>query len=325
MMHTPMSDRFGRNLLLALLLATFGLHGLSASESLPPRDAIHGSASEVAPEKSSVRVTTRREDAETHFYVENKEYCEITMTFEMNISNLKADVAFPYTMTFPPRQSTEAFTLSPEDADRNWEYSFTNYYKLGSNCARPNNAVTYQLPYAPGEKFKVTQGYNGKFSHTGSNQYAIDWQMPEGTFVRAAREGVVVRAKDDSDRGGPSMDYDRYNNYVLIRHDDGTLAHYCHLQKGGCLVKAGQRVAVGDIIARSGNTGFSSGPHLHLCVFMTRNGRERLSLPVKFRTTAESAITLASGHSYRAAAIPNVQRASGPANLAAQAAGQTVQ
>jgi murein DD-endopeptidase MepM/ murein hydrolase activator NlpD len=106
--------------------------------------------------------------------------------------------------------------------------------------------------------------------------------------------------KDDSDKGGSSMDYDRYNNYVLIRHEDGTLAHYCHLQKGGCLVKPGQRVNAGDAIAHSGNTGFSSGPHLHFCVFKTRDGKQRISLPVKFRTATEQAITLVSGRSYRA-------------------------
>jgi murein DD-endopeptidase MepM/ murein hydrolase activator NlpD len=101
------------------------------------------------------------------------------------------------------------------------------------------------------------------------------------------------------------MDYDRYNNYVLIRHEDGTLGHYCHLQKGGCLVKVGQTVAAGEAIAHSGNTGFSSGPHLHFCVFKTKNGRERASVPVKFETATDKAITLVSGRAYRAAEIHN--------------------
>jgi murein DD-endopeptidase MepM/ murein hydrolase activator NlpD len=158
----------------------------------------------------------------------------------------------------------------------------------------------YELPYAPGSKFKVTQGYNGKYSHTGSNQYATDWQMPVGTLVYAARGGVVVRVKDDSNKGGGSMAFDHYNNYVLIRHSDGTLGHYCHLQRGGVLVKVGQTVATGEPIAHSGNTGFSSGPHLHFCVFMTKNGRERVSIPVKFQTATDEGITLVSGRTYRA-------------------------
>jgi murein DD-endopeptidase MepM/ murein hydrolase activator NlpD len=107
--------------------------------------------------------------------------------------------------------------------------------------------------------------------------------------------------KDDSETGGSSMKFDPYNNYVLIRHDDGTLGHYCHLQRGGCTVAAGQIVVAGEVIAHSGNTGFSSGPHLHFSVFKTKDGRERESIPVKFRTADEPAITLIEGQSYRAA------------------------
>jgi murein DD-endopeptidase MepM/ murein hydrolase activator NlpD len=264
---------------------------------------MQGSASEPLQEAKTVIVTTKRDGEATHFYVQNRELGDVTMTFEMDMRNLKGDVAFPYTATFPPGRTTEAFTLEPSAPGAKWEYSYTNYFKLGSNCARHDDSYIYDLPYMPGEKFKVTQGYNGKFSHTGSNQYAIDWQMPEGTLVLAARGGVVIRAKDDSDTGGPSMEYDHFNNYVLIEHDDGTLAHYCHLQHGGCLVKAGQRVHAGDAIAHSGSTGFSTGPHLHFCVFKTRDGKHRVSLPVKFRTSNEPATTLLSGRYYRATEV----------------------
>jgi murein DD-endopeptidase MepM/ murein hydrolase activator NlpD len=118
--------------------------------------------------------------------------------------------------------------------------------------------------------------------------------------VSAARGGVVVKVRDDSDTGGSSMKFDRFNNYVLIRHPDGTLGHYCHLQKGGCVVKPGQTVETGEVIAHSGNTGFSSGAHLHFCVFKTKDGRERVSIPVKFRTAEEQAVTLVSGQAYKA-------------------------
>ncbi len=272
----------------------------SPASAGPEQDAIKGCAREAATEHKTVCVVTERDGDTTRFFVENRELGDVTMTFEVNAKNLKGNVAFPYTATFPPGEVTEAFTLAPVDLSARWEYSYTNYFKLGSNCARHDDNYIYDLPYLPGYKFKVTQGYNGKFSHTGANQYATDWQMPEGTLVLAARAGLVIRVKDDSNKGGGSMAYDKYNNYVLIQHDDGTLAHYCHLQKGGCLVKPGQRVAAGDAIAHSGNTGFSSGPHLHFCVFKTRDGRQRLSLPVKFKTSTEASATLLSGHSYRA-------------------------
>jgi murein DD-endopeptidase MepM/ murein hydrolase activator NlpD len=283
-------------------------------------EAERGSITESGPGLKTVNVTTRREADTTHFVVENRELSEITMTFEVRLVNLKGGVAFPYTVTFPSGQVTEAFTLAPAEPGKEWAFSYTNFYKLGSNCARHDDSQVYELPYAPGGKFKVTQGYNGKFSHTGSNQYATDWQMPEGTLVLAARAGTIVRVKDDSDKGGASMDYDRFNNYVLIRHDDGTLAHYCHLQKGGCIVHAGERVAAGDPIAHSGNTGFSSGPHLHFCVFKTKDGRQRVSIPVKFRTSSAKATTLLSGHSYRAADVGSLTLRS-PANAPAPLGG----
>jgi murein DD-endopeptidase MepM/ murein hydrolase activator NlpD len=267
-----------------------------AAPSICDRDANTSGGETV----SAVKVTTERDGEATHFFVRNNELCEITMTFEMGLVNLKGTSELPFTRTFPPGQTTKAFTLSPIETKAKWEYSYTNYYKLGSHCAKHDDTYVYQLPYGGGSSFRVTQAYGGSFSHKGSNKYAIDWKMPEGTPVLAARDGVVVKIKSDSDIGGASLKYDRYNNYVLIRHDDATLAHYCHLQKGGCVVTPGQRVKAGEVIARSGNTGFSSGPHLHFCVFKTKNGRERQSIPVHFKTANAMAITLKTGRNYKA-------------------------
>jgi murein DD-endopeptidase MepM/ murein hydrolase activator NlpD len=256
-------------------------------------------AAVATPDKTNIKVTTEHaQGGSTHFFVENYELSEVTMTFDFGMVNLKGDVKFPYTATFKPGE-TEAFTLRPLDTNTSWEYSYTNYYKLGSSVAVPDDYV-YSLPYAPGSTHRITQGYNGKFSHQGSNKYAIDWQMPEGTAVCAARGGLVVKVKDDSDRGGPSLKFDPFNNYVLIRHDDGTLGHYCHLKKDGVVVHPGQIVKTGDVIALSGDTGFTTGAHLHFCVFMTKDGRERESIPVKFRVADGEAVTLVEGEKYRA-------------------------
>ena len=270
-----------------------------------------GKGKEANPEGSSnepqtVKVITKREGDSIHFFVDNQELCEVTMTFEMDLLNLKSSASIPYTSSFAAGKVTEAFTLSPNDPDEKWGYSYTNYYKLGSCCARHEDAYLYQLPYETGNAFRVTQAYGGTFSHKGSNKYAIDWKMPEGTLVCAARGGLVVKTRDDSNRGGSSMKYDRYNNFVLIRQEDGTLAHYCHLKKGGCLVKPGQVVHAGDPIARSGNTGFSSGPHLHFCVFKTKDGRERESVPVKFTTAETVSTTLVEGRNYTAGRTESV-------------------
>jgi murein DD-endopeptidase MepM/ murein hydrolase activator NlpD len=256
----------------------------------------------MANETALVKTLTRREGNATRVSVQNSELSEITMTFEFSVVNLKGSVEFPYTATFKPGK-TEAFTMSPVDPDVPWQYSYTNYYKLGSCVAEPDGYI-YSLPYAPGKSYRVTQGYNGKFSHTGSNQYATDWQMPQGTPVLAARGGRGVKVRDDSDRGGSSVKFDPFNNYVLIRHSDGTLGHYCHLKKGGAKVKPGDIVNTGDVIALSGNTGYSSGAHLHFSVFKTRNGRERVSIPVKFTDATGEVVTLVEGRKYAAAALP---------------------
>jgi murein DD-endopeptidase MepM/ murein hydrolase activator NlpD len=278
--------------------------GVSGPGPTGAETACDASATAALAPAKSLRIMTKQEGETTHFYVENDELCEVTVTFEMNPVHLKGNHEFPYTAVFPAGKVTEAFVLSPDAPGAKWEYSYTNYYKLGSNSAHHDESCLYQLPYASGSKFRVTQAYNGRFSHTGSNRYAVDWKMSEGTPVYAARGGMVVKVKDDSTTGGASMKFDCYNNYVLIRHDDGTLGHYCHLQKGGFCVSPGQTVRAGELIAHSGNTGFSSGPHLHFCVFKTKNGHERESIPVKFWTAGSQAATLLSGHSYKAAPGP---------------------
>lgn len=268
----------------------------------------------VATDFTNVKISTQREGDVTRVYVQNQERTEVAMTFDFHVVNLKSTVKFPYTATFAPGES-EAFTLSPDNTEKPWEYSFTNYYKLGSTIAVPDDYV-YSLPYAPGKSHKVTQAFGGSFSHKGSNKYAIDWKMPEGTTVYAARGGVVVKTKDDSNVGGGSLAYDRFNNYVLIRHSDGTLGHYCHLKQDGVKVVPGQVVHAGDPIALSGNTGFSSGPHLHFAVFKAIDGKHRESLPIKFEDANGENVTLVEGRSYKAATVRTVQSAAAKAMTA---------
>jgi murein DD-endopeptidase MepM/ murein hydrolase activator NlpD len=271
--------------------------GLGRSNSAPIPE---GAGKAEAPEKKLVRVVTRREGEMTHFLVENLERTEVTMTFNFELTNLKSTRDLPLTATFPAQQTTEAFCLSPIDPSETWQYSFTNYHNLGSAEAVHDDSYCYNLPYAPGRTYRVSQGYEGKFSHRGSNRYAIDWAVPEGTEVHAARGGLVVKVKDDSNRGGGSVEFDKFNNYVLIRHGDGTLGQYCHLRKGGVKVREGDVVNEGDVLALSGNTGFSSGPHLHFSVYKMNSGKERQSIPVKFKTTTATATTLETGERYTA-------------------------
>ena len=257
-----------------------------------------GGIADEAPRKM-IKIIVEKEGEASRFFVKNLEESDVTVTFEMELENLKGTTNFPYTATYPGKQTMEAFTVSPIHSDQKWDYSYTSYYTVGSCDAVHDDNYAYVLPYAPGAAYKVTQAHNGTYSHTGAEQYAIDWRMPVGTPVHAARSGVVVKVKDDSSKGGGDRKYENCANYILIRHDDGTLANYAHLQKGGSRVVVGQTVEVGDFIGLSGSTGFSTGPHLHFAVFKTRDGRHRESIPVRFKTSEAVAGTLVEGKTYK--------------------------
>ena len=265
-----------------------------------------------------LKVTTKRDGEITRFYVENLEATEITATFELELVNLKGSTNFPFTTIYPPKRVVEAFTLSPVQKNAPWKFNYTTRYTIGSVTAVHDNTCIYELPFASGSAYRVTQGYHGTYSHTGPEEFAIDWKMPAGTPIHAARDGIVAKVKDDSDKGGPFREFEGAANYILIKHADGTLANYAHLQKDGSLVKVGQRVRAGDQIGWSGNTGFSTGAHLHFSVFKTKSGSERESLPVLFSTDQGRGVTLAEGRTYRSAdealsvAGASVQRANSP-------------
>ena len=92
--------------------------------------------------------------------------------------------------------------------------------------------------------------------------YAIDFDMPIRTEVIAARGGTVVDLEErfvDGDRSGSE-------NFLLLEHEDGTVARYVHLTQNGALAEVGDLIAQGDVIALSGDTGRSNQPHLHFDV-----------------------------------------------------------
>lgn len=272
------------------------LAGLVCSSAMTPR--LHA---EPAPRR--LNVFTVKRDGVIHFYVQNLGLASITATLDMDMTNLQGNTTFPYTTTLGGNVTVEAFALSRIETNAPWNYRYENSCVIGSATAVPDENYSYQLPYAPGSSFPVSQGYHGSFSHCGPDEFAIDWKMPVGTPVHAARGGVVVQSKDDMNRGGPDRKFEKDANCVLIQHSDGTIGIYGHLKHGGNKVKVGDHVNAGDIIALSGNTGFSNGAHLHFAVFKAKNGKERLSLPVKFRDASQQMVTLEMGHTYTAAPL----------------------
>lgn len=134
---------------------------------------------------------------------------------------------------------------------------------VGGCGALPGLTARYLLPFPSGEAYELTQGNCGDESHGGRFRYAFDFRMPIGTPVTAARSGVVVTVRDDNPDGTRTVGEE---NILIIEHADGELSRYIHLRQHGVLVAEGARVAAGDTVARSGNSGRSAFPHLHFDV-----------------------------------------------------------
>jgi len=118
----------------------------------------------------------------------------------------------------------------------------------------------YILPYLPGAArlvWRTTSHFNP--GNKGVGLYAIDFEMPIGTPLIAARAGTVVAARDHFPDGN---DTDLEETFVMVRHADSTVARYIHLTSGGALVRVGDVVRQGQRRALSGNSGQTGGPRL---------------------------------------------------------------
>ena len=143
----------------------------------------------------------------------------------------------------------------------------------------------YVLPFRRKDLIKARADPRAHFGHL---KHAIDFILPEGSTLLAAKEGEVVDIKVDSNKGGPDIRYagNKYLNYMTIQHSNGELSQYAHLKYKGALVKMGAKVKTGQPIAISGNTGLSTNPHLHFHILKlnkTPIGWETLKIKFKER------------------------------------------
>lgn len=164
---------------------------------------------------------------------------------------------------------------------------------------RPERA--YRAPFAVATDYPVSQAFPVGITHsTPDAYYAVDIAMPIGTDIYAARGGIVFEVASTNFRGGTDRELDAAAaNIVRIMHDDGSHAVYAHLNWNSIRVRPGDRVERGEYIADSGNTGFTTGPHLHFAVMLNR-GMRLESVPVTFEGPNLSEIAPATGTSLTA-------------------------
>lgn len=239
---------------------------------------------------NQVKLETKKHEAGETLLVRNDLFAPVQIELRLQATdNITGIADEPISWVLPPRSKIRLVTLAPRDASKPMRYTPKLRYAMGDPRVLPTQQH-YPLPWRGGP-FRLTQGANGKYSHfTPKGRYAMDIAMPEGTPIVAARGGMVVKTENrQSGRGNnPS------GNYVRILHDDGTMGVYLHLMQGSVVVREGTRINVGSLLARSGNTGNSTGPHLHFVV--QRNvGLALESIPFDFSQPVNSLPNFAVG------------------------------
>lgn len=235
----------------------------------------------------------------SEIWLENHLDVDSTVTFHVKeLTNLDPSQLQDLTMTVSPHTKKMLFRLVPRQPDQAWRYDYEYHFTWGSLEARHDPAATYALPFAAGRSYRLTQGFNTNFTHKGELAYAVDFDLPEGSPVHCAREGEVVYIEDRFREGGLRQELWNRVNVILVRHSDGTIGEYAHLQPGGARVQVGQKVGAGDLLGYSGHVGYASCPHLHFVIYKASSGYERQSFPMKFRTR-NGLETPVEGHTYR--------------------------
>lgn len=232
-----------------------------------------------------VTVSHRLVGRQIQFHASNEFYSPVEVVLALDVLQ---DVGVPppeqsMRWVIPPRSEAELLQLDALDDVAAPFVSYRFIYLHGDPEAEHNSERPYRAPFAIANKFVVSQAFPIGITHNTTDSYhAVDIAMPIGTDIYAAREGTVVEVASTNFRSGPDPEEEGASaNLVRILHDDGTFAVYAHLNWNTIRVRPGDQVKRGEYIADSGNTGFSTGPHLHFAVVRNR-GLRLESLPIVF-------------------------------------------
>lgn len=153
---------------------------------------------------------------------------------------------------------------------------------LQKGIIKDDSSFIYQLPYEENKIHLLVQGYFSRLSH--KNRAALDFKMKKGTNICAARSGIVIRLKEDSNKGGWKKTYRSFGNYIVVQHEDSSRSGYWHLKYNGLLVKIGDTVKQGQVIGLSGRTGYALFPHLHFLVWKSNKNGQWTQIGTRFQT-----------------------------------------
>lgn len=248
--------------------------------------------------QSNLKIVTAKENGATVFYASSSEYCPVSLEITLTLDNMQSNGFSNGIFVVPAfAQQFRLFSLAGQRARKPTTYSYTYRAVLGDvKQVWYDSSFRYDLPFKKNAKYRIEQGYNGRFTH--QNENSLDFNLPEGTQVRAARAGVVVSVVQSFKGSCLREDCKAMANHILIYHNDGTLAEYSHLSFNSARVAVGDSVNRGDLIALSGNTGYTRGPHLHFICYLAGFSSNR-SIKTRFRVgNGQNAVFLEENKSY---------------------------
>lgn len=246
-----------------------------------------------------VKVSHRFEGRTVNIVANNQSYAPVELLVTMRTIR---GLEFPHPeddlrWVIPPRTRETLLSLGLLEDGSQPLLEYQYQYVAGDPKASHRPDLPYRAPFAISTKYPITQAHPRVATHTTQDSYyAVDIAMPVGTDIMAARGGVVFDVAASNFSGGldPVKDGPRAN-VIRILHDDGTYAIYAHLNTNSIRVRPGDRVQRGQYIADSGNTGFSSGPHLHFAVVQNVGGMQIHSVPVTFVGQNSATVVPATG------------------------------
>ena len=235
--------------------------------------------------QDSLRIKLYREsEGKTYFiYADNEEFAPISLEYSYTAQNMNSSLPNKTVIIIPANSKKFLITeLNSIDPKKGTSFKYDVFYVFGDvNAKKHESDFAYSLPFAKNKKFLVYQGYNGNFSHQNTN--SLDFSLQIGNEVYAARDGKVVQVVTQNAKNCTTKNCAKFNNKIVILHNDGTFAEYVHLKQNGSAVKIGEDILQGQLIGYSGNTGWSEGPHLHFSVFTNKMDGTRNYIKTKFK------------------------------------------
>lgn len=245
-----------------------------------------------AQKRWEVRYYHEVQGTEAILFADNNEWMPVSTLFKIETENMTSTLPSGKTIVLPPRsQRVEIGRFkkgNPEQLNRFSYHMTTNFGDV--QLTDFDEDYIYALPFEKGKTYKIYQGYQGKQTHQGSD--ALDFSLNTGDKIYAARDGLVVSVSDHNTKGCPNVSCAPFGNTILVLHSDGSFAEYTHLKYKGAAVEKGQAVKKSEFLGYSGNTGYSSGPHLHFSVFLNRIDGSRHYIRTRFKTAQGDAVLL---------------------------------